>query len=58
MAWVEAIPVENELGFGVKINLDNGENIIIDDPNRIKKEFIDIYMLNYVFKKITDNSLL
>jgi broad specificity phosphatase PhoE/ADP-ribose pyrophosphatase YjhB (NUDIX family) len=51
-AWVEVIPSDNELGFSVKV-----DGIIIDDPSRIKKEFIDIYILEYVFKKIDSNIL-
>ncbi len=39
--WIEQIPSENELWFSIKI-----ENIIIDDVDQIKNEFIDYYLFS------------
>ncbi len=50
LAWIEVIPAENELGFALKVNLEDGENLVIEDTNRIKREFIDIYMLIEVWR--------
>ncbi len=56
--WIEIVEwINNDIWFGIKVFSNDWQNLIIDDPNRIKKEFIDIYMLEYVFKKVSLESL-